>query len=351
MAQPYRNRKAGVATWARRLGLGLGLVSGFVAGPVAAADGAAVFLYHRFGESRYPSTNIGLPQFEAHLRELKSGGYAVLPLQDVLDAVRTQKPLPDRAVALTIDDAHLSAYAEAWPRLKAAGFPFTLFIATDPVDAKTPDYMNWDQIREFVRGGVAIGSQTASHPHMPGMAADAVKAELAKSNARFQAELGLTPTIFAYPYGEASLANYGPVRDAGFQFALGQHSGVVGSVPDLYYLPRFALNESFGDLDRFKRAANALPLPVRDVTPLDPFITTNNPPAIGFTVADSVVNLDRLRCYSSSESSAKIERLGEKRFEIRLSGPLPKGRSRLNCTAPGPGGRWQWTGWQYYVRP
>ena len=336
---------------ARCLGFGISLAAGLMAGSATATDGAAVFLYHRFGESRYPSTSIDLPQFEAHIRELKSGGYAVLPLAEILEAIQAKKPLPDKAVALTVDDAHVSAYAEAWPRLNAAGLPFTLFIATDPVDGKTPDYMSWDQIRELVKGGVTIGSQTASHPHMAQMSADGVRAELTKSNARIQAELGVTPTIFAYPYGEASLANYAPVREAGFRFALGQHSGVAGSVEDLLYLPRFALNESFGDIDRFKRAAKAVPLTVRDVTPLDPYITTNNPPAIGFTVADNVVSLDRLQCYSSNEGLAKIERLGDKRFEIRLKRPLPKGRSRLNCTAPTSGGRWQWTGWQYYVRP
>jgi hypothetical protein len=27
-------------------------------------------------------------------------------------------------------------FTEAWPRLKAKGFPFTVFVATDPIDLK-----------------------------------------------------------------------------------------------------------------------------------------------------------------------------------------------------------------------
>ena len=40
-------------------------------------DSATVLMYHRFGESRYPSTNISLEQFDAHIAHLSSGAYNV----------------------------------------------------------------------------------------------------------------------------------------------------------------------------------------------------------------------------------------------------------------------------------
>ena len=128
------------------------LAAAIVAGlsPAAAAgDGGVVLMYHRFGESDLPSTNIRLEQFEAHLAELQSGGYTVMPLDDMVRAWRAGTPLPDRAVAITIDDAFRSIYTHAWPRLRAAGFPFTVFVATDPVDQRNPNYMTWDQLREL----------------------------------------------------------------------------------------------------------------------------------------------------------------------------------------------------------
>ena len=104
--------------------------------PAGAADSAVIIMYHRFGEAAYPSTNVTLDQFESHIRELKNGPYAVLPLPEIVARLSDGRPLPERTVGLSVDDAYLSAYTEAWPRLKAAGLPLTLFVATQAVDRK-----------------------------------------------------------------------------------------------------------------------------------------------------------------------------------------------------------------------
>ena len=137
-------------------------------------------------------------------------------------------------------------------------------------------------------------------------------------------------------------------KEMGFDAAFGQHSGVIHAGESLYYLPRFALNEQFGDLERFRLGANALPLRVTDVTPADPLLQTATP-AFGFTVADGVDDLAGLACYASGQGRARLERLGERRIEVRLDEPLPSGRARINCTMPGPGNRWHWFGRQFYV--
>jgi peptidoglycan/xylan/chitin deacetylase (PgdA/CDA1 family) len=308
-------------------------------------------MYHRFGEAAYPATNITLAQFEVQLGELGRGGYTVVAVPEILDALGRGAELADRTVGLTIDDAYSSVYTEAWPRLRAAGFPFTVFVSTDAVDAGRAGQMTWDQIREMAAAGVTIGAHTASHLHMPRYGTQRNAETLAKSNARFEAELGRRPAVFAYPYGEASLEVQGVVRDAGYVAAFGQHSGVLNRFEDFFYLPRFAVNETYGDLSRFRLAANALPLPVGDITPADPLIGDVNPPAIGFTVMAGITGLNRLACYASHEGQATLERLGEARFEVRLRTPFPTGRSRLNCTLPTADGRWRWFGRQFYVAP
>ena len=98
-----------------------------------AADSAVILQYPRFGESDIPATNVTLEQFEAHLEYLQTGGYTVLPVPDIIAALLAVEPLPDKTVGITIDDAVNSVIGEAWPRLSAAGFPFTLFVATDAV--------------------------------------------------------------------------------------------------------------------------------------------------------------------------------------------------------------------------
>ncbi len=334
----------------------LGMLMGFLtaAGPVAdarAADSAVVFMYHRFGENAYPSTNIRLRQFEAHLAELTNGRYTVKSLPDILAALRDGTGLPERTIGISIDDAFLSVYLEAWPRLRKAGLPFTLFVATDPIDRRRRGYMSWDQIRELARAGVTIGSQTASHLHMAASSKKRNAADLEKSNRRFEAELDRLPTIIAYPYGEYSLDVRAVAQIAGFEFGFGQHSGVLHGAADFSFLPRFALNETYGDLGRLRIAANALPLPVTDVLPADPKLTPgNNPPALGFTVVgEAVKTLGRITCYTSGLGRSRVERLGKRRIEVRPEQAFPPGRTRINCTMPAKAGRWRWYGRQFYM--
>lgn len=316
-----------------------------------AADSAVIFMYHRFGESRLPATNIRIEQFDAHIQELKSGKYNLAAVPDILAAIQDGRELPDRTVGITIDDAFKSLYEVGWPRFKKAGIPITLFVATDAIDKKLPDYMTWDQIREMRDAGVTIGSQTATHLHMAHSGAKANRADLALSNERFKAELGSAPQLFAYPYGEASIAVKKYVSEAGFSMAFGQHSGVIYRGIDKLYMPRFALNENYGDMDRFRLAANALPLKVRDVIPADTILREkNNPPRFGFTVYGGALRyLDKLNCYASGQDKTRLVRLGKQRIETRMKEAFPPGRARINCTMPAGEGRWRWFGTQFVV--
>ena len=309
------------------------------AAPALGADSAVILMYHRFGEDGQPSTNIRIAEFEAHLRELSSGSYNVRSLVEVLNAIRDGKPLPDRTIAITIDDGYASVHSEAWPRLKAAKLPFTIFIATTPIDGKTKGMMSWDQIRELAQDGVGIGAHTLTHLHMVEADDQRNRDELVRAGARIAEELGKPADIFAYPYGEASQHVMTLVKEAGYRFALGQHSGVAHPTMNDLYIPRFAVNESYGDLARLRLVLNALPVPVADVTPY-----------FGFTVTDEDARIRAMSCYSSSEGRMKVEPLGEHRVEVRFARPLPAGRaSRVNCTMPGPDGRWRWHGTAFYV--
>ncbi len=337
--------------WRVLAGACLALLSGAA---VAQDHGqASIFIYHRFGEMKYPTTSVSIAQLEAHIAELVSGRYQVMPLDAIIDALAAGQPLPEHAVAISIDDAFASTYTQAWPRLRAAGLPFTLFITTDSIDEKSSNNLSWDQIREMLAGGgVTIGHHSAAHQHMPRANEAMNSADIAKASARFKTELGMQPNLFAYPYGEYTLRDRNQIAALGFKAAFGQHSGVVHSGADRFALPRFAMNLRYGSKERFKLAANALPMPVLNITPEDPLLgPDNNPPAFGFTVQSMVTGLDRLQCYASTQDAAvPVQRLGDNRIEVRMPAPFPRGRGRINCTLPERGGRWRWLG-QAFVIP
>ena len=315
-----------------------------------AADWASILMYHRFGEQDYPSTNIRMEQFREHLEELKKDKYTVLPLGEIVDKLKSGAVLPDRSVAITIDDAYLSVYENAWPLLKEAGFPFTIFVSTDNLDQKMPAFMNWAQLKEMADQGVYVGHHTASHAHLPRLSADKLKEEIERASESFKKNLGFVPGLFAYPYGEygSDIKDY--IERAGFKAAFGQQSGVAYAQHDLFALPRFALNENYGSIGRLRLAANAMPLRVRNIMPTDN-ILRQNPPAFGFSLAEDYPNLKQLSCYSSNQSGGTVpnQRLGQDRIEIRLTKAYAPGRGRINCTLPGPEGRYRWFGTLFYI--
>ena len=308
-------------------------------------DSATIVMYHRFGESRYPSTNISLEQFDAHIAHLSSGKYNVVPLAEIIDTLRAGKLLPDRTVAITIDDAYQSVLEHAWPRLKAANFPFTLFVATSPIDRGLPSYMSWDDLRMLQQEGVTIGSQTHTHPHLHRNTPEQIKEELDISNSRFIEELGLRPEFFAYPYGEYSSFVVDIIKEAGFTTAFGQNSGIMYADSNFFELPRFAFNEDYGSVDRLKLAVDGLPLKVTDITP-DDMVITQNPPIYGFTLHPEMEPSSQLRCFASSYGKLDVTILG-RRVEVRVPDELPSPRSRINCTMPATENRWRWFGRQF----
>lgn len=313
-------------------------------------NGAVILMYHRFGEDSLPSTSVRLSQFDAHLDELISGGYQVLPLGEIVAALEEGRSLPDRSLAITVDDGALSVYTEAWPRLRARNLPFTVFVSTEPLDLRLPGYLSWDQLREMIAGGgVTVGNHGHRHDHMVRLSPAEQRANIAKAAKRLFAELGAAPEIFAYPYGEISAELRKAVEEAGFVAAFGQHSGALGHMTDRLALPRFPINEAYGDMERFRLVANTLPLPVREITPADLYLRSaaQNPPNLGFTVEGPVEDLQNLNCFAKN-GEPELTRL-DNRIEMRLSAPLPAGRARINCTLRANDGRWRWFGTQFLV--
>ena len=178
---------------------------------------ASFIMYHRFGENRYPSTNIKKEQFLKHINELIKPKYNVINIEQALDAINNKKLVKDRSVVITIDDAYSSVFNYAWPIFKKHNIPFTLFVSTDVIDYNTPGYMSWEEIRILRDNGITIGSQTKSHPHMYKLNRQKIISELSMSNKRFVDEIGSQPKIFAYPYGEYNLEVLEQVKLHGFQ--------------------------------------------------------------------------------------------------------------------------------------
>ncbi len=310
---------------------------------------AVVFMYHRFGNERYPSTNIRLHQFEQHLEYIEKNAFKVWPLSKVVRYILEGKKLPLKTVVLTIDDAYISTYTKAYPMLKAKGFPFTVFVSTNAVDTKSKNYMSWKQMREMSRNGAEFANHTLTHAYLlPGRSEsqeewkNRLRAEIQRAQKRLHEELGTTtnenPKLFSYPFGEYNENMTKLLKELGY-IGVTQTSGVLNSRSDLRAIPRFAMAEAFAHMEGFILKINTLPLAVESVSPTEPVVTLNNPPLLQMKLKRATENLN---CYTADGKSIDIKWISETELQIQAKHPLKAPRDRYTCTAPTKEGRWYW---------
>jgi len=105
-------------------------------------------------------------EFVKHIEYLRAHGFNFISLEDVMEANRGEKILPERSVLLTFDDAYLSFYEFVYPLLELYGYPCVLAVVTSwidnpPLKLKLP-LMDWDQLRETADAPLV---EIASHTH------------------------------------------------------------------------------------------------------------------------------------------------------------------------------------------
>jgi heparosan-N-sulfate-glucuronate 5-epimerase len=150
---------------------------------------------------------------------------------------------PEKAVAITFDDALHSVYDRAFSLLGEYGVPGTVFAPTDLVGLPAPmswpgidkwdggPYedelrgMTWDELRGLRDAGWEIASHTRSHAYLPDLADAELHAELAESRETCSRELGEPCRSLAYPYGGVDDRVAKAAGEAGYEAAAALRPG------------------------------------------------------------------------------------------------------------------------------
>lgn len=343
---------------------GIALAALIAASPATAA---VVLQYHHVGESTPASTSITPERFAMHLEALAESDFEIVRLQDLVDALRQGRPLPDRVAAITFDDGYRSIYDNAWPMLKAKRWPFTVFVNPEPHDRGSAPYMSWDQLRELQAGGATIANHSFSHARLAERPANGdeaawrsrVRGEITRAAQRIREETGASPALFAWPFGEFDAALLEILDGLGYT-GFGQQSGPLAAWSDPRALPRFPFGGAYGDRDDFLAKLNSLPMPLAagadalrletgDGQPLRD-VVLNGParPVLWLELAGGT-DPTRLACFVSGQGRADIAIEGQ-RVRVQAARPLGRGASRYNCTLPGSvAGRYHWFSQPWFV--
>lgn len=309
-----------------------------------------IFVYHRFGDARFPSTNISVDEFRKHLKFLQSEGYEVMTLSDAIEYLRSAKN--DKPVAvITIDDGYESFKTGAIPLLKEFGMPATLFINTETVGSS--DYLSWSELEKIQAEGVEIGNHSHSHAYFlnyPEQERGRIfKEDVAEAQRLIKESLGLEPKIFAYPYGEYDAEMKAILSEMGFDAAMAQNSGVMHARGDFFAIPRFPMSDHYSA--GFAEKAKIKPLRVLSSKPESLFLNDENPPVLELTFESDSLKINQLQCFVQfGECIVEILEKDPLKIKLTARAPLKNRRTLYTITVPSVSGEWHWYS-HLWVRP
>jgi peptidoglycan/xylan/chitin deacetylase (PgdA/CDA1 family) len=305
------------------------------------------FVYHRFGNSRYPSTNISMETFKEHLQFLKENNYRVITLGEAAELLDSPGEIPQKTAVLTVDDGYKSFITHAVPLLEQYGYKATIFVCTKYVGRS--GYLSWSDIRSLRKKGYEFGNHSHSHEHFLNLS-DAetrrgFKEDLSRSEDLFHRHLGYQPDLYCYPYGEYNPDMQEILKNRGYKAAAAQKSGVIYTGSDLYALPRFPMTSAYGKIEKFRSKARMKALPVIKEKPRNPEIKGKNPPKLTLRIDPSAINIRALQCFVNGRKNCKTTRRRDNELiiEAESKDKLNTRRTLYTITAPSKDGtRWYW---------
>ena len=208
-----------------------------------------ILTYHRVNDT-HPRDRLTVhPRaFAAQMEELRKAR-SVITVEEAVSALRGDRPLPARAVAITFDDGYRDNFTFALPILEQFGFSATFFIATGYIGtAATLDryraccdgdgMLDWDQVGEMRVRGHAIGGHGREHLELAGLSPAAARAEIEACQDDIAKRLGAPASLFCYPRGSETPDVRRLVSSAGFRAACTVEPGGNGAGTDLLGLRR-----------------------------------------------------------------------------------------------------------------
>ncbi|HEY7468994.1 MAG TPA: polysaccharide deacetylase family protein [Acidimicrobiia bacterium] len=209
-----------------------------------------VLIYHQVGSGLGRQMEVTIADFAGQLDWIEQNREVVSFDEAV---ARWDEPGADRLVALTFDDGYADTFTTAFPMLVDKGFPFLVYLATEPIETGRPlgpqvgaDPLTWDQIVGMLGSGLAtIGAHTHRHTDLRDLPLDAVEEELGLCDELIERRLGIHARHFAYPWGYWS-ESAARLVDARYETAVIAATPTPGKRLDRFKIHRYPVQLSDG---------------------------------------------------------------------------------------------------------
>lgn len=213
-------------------------------------QGPRLLVYHQVEAGLGREMEVPAAVFEQQMRWLQEQA-TIVGFEEAWR--RRAEPGSERLVALTFDDGYDDMYRNAYPILRAAGLPFTLYLTTHPTESGEPllagggaDPLTWRQVEDMAGSGLmTLGVHTHRHPDLRHLTGPEIMRDFETSNQLIEKRMNVVPRHFCYPYGFWSEQADRPIREL-------YETGVLGSGPSLgadtdpHLIPRVPVQLSDG---------------------------------------------------------------------------------------------------------
>jgi peptidoglycan/xylan/chitin deacetylase (PgdA/CDA1 family) len=198
--------------------------------------------------------------FRKDIKFLKHNGYNSVGVNDLINFVHNDVPLPEKSIMVMFDDGYLNNFLYAFPIIKEENFKAVF----SPIGKCVEDYSeikdrnpyyahaNWNDIREMSNSGLVEIQNHSYNMHSIGKRKGCkkmrfesddeykkkFKSDVLKFQSVFQDNLGKTPEAFVYPFGATCHESENILKELGFKATFsceGKINTITSGDPDSLY--------------------------------------------------------------------------------------------------------------------
>lgn len=191
-----------------------------------------------------PQLVVSAKKFQEQMDFLKKHHYKVIPLEDLINIIKDNRPLPRKSVVITFDDGYLDNYINGFPILKKHNFSAIIFIIVEEIGLH--GYMDLAQIKELIKNNISIGSHTLTHKYLPNASEEELMREIKYSKIVLESYLNQPVNIICYPTGGFTPKVQKFVKDAGYIGACSTNRALNNKIKknkDIYALRRIKITD------------------------------------------------------------------------------------------------------------
>lgn len=239
--------------------------------------------------------------FEKCIKYLKRNGYVFISTKQLIDSIKGKSIAPRGAVWISFDDGWKENVDNVIPIVIKYKIPVTFFISTDPIEntgvfwwTYIKKYKNnlpnlykndikklWD-IKEYKRkkiiekliskfdsnikreamtvcdikyisniSQITIGSHTVHHAITSNCTDEELELEIGKSKYILENWINKKIKFFSYPNGDFDGREKEILKKYGFEMAATTRKSLISNNDDLYFIPRFGVDDNYIFMPRF----------------------------------------------------------------------------------------------------